>query len=172
MKKIVWLLAVTMILTAISSVGLAAKPSRDPAAIANDLLDRLQTAYVAKNYTSITSFYENPVIEVDVTRNIHQFLSAEEFQAGLKKDMDPLTGIKLEFTERQISSEKDIILVHTVRIASAEGLPVIVKVELFMVIKRSYINKTSSNYVITEQTLLSEEYIPVNKPESGSEQSK
>jgi hypothetical protein len=113
----------------------------------------------------------------DVTRNIHQILSAEEFQAGLKKDMDPLTGIKMEFTERQITSEKDIILVHTVRIASAEGMPVIVKVELFMVIKHSYVNKASSNYVITDQILLSEEYIPVNKPQesspgNGTEQSK
>jgi hypothetical protein len=167
-KKIVWFITLAIILTAVSSVGLAAQPGRDPVAMANDFLDQMEKAYDTKNYAVITSFYENPVVEVDVTRKIHQFLKAESFQTELKKSLEPLTGISLKFTEREISSEKDLILVHTLRIGSANEMTVVVKVELLMVLKHSSSPKSSSNYVITDQILLSEEYIPVTKPqESG-----
>lgn len=108
----------------------------------------------------------------------HVTLQKLKMKAGRLYEKNSLVfGVYNYLYGREITSEKDIILVHTVRVASAEGLPVTVKVELFMVIKHSYVNKVSSNYVITNQILLSEQYIPVNQPQAtdsgnGSEQPK
>jgi hypothetical protein len=163
-KKIVWFLVLAMIVTIVSSVGLAAKPERDPAVIANELLDRLTTAYVTKNVPLLASLYDDPTVAGDITRNLYEFYTAERLTTELEEVFSSLTGITTVFTDRQITSEDDTIMVRTFRTVGANEIPFVAKVELLLVLKQPSSHKQPWNYVITDQILLSEEYIPVTTP--------
>lgn len=153
-------LALFIIAVSGSFLGWASPPNKDPVAIANDLLDQLETAYETKNISLITSLYNDPIILVDITRNQHQLCLKDQLQLELKESIGPLSEITVEFTELEITSKKETILVHTFRIAGAKELSFLAKVELLLIMKPSFTQKRLKNYVITDQILLSEDKIP------------
>lgn len=85
----------------------------------------------------------------------------------MEESLNPYTGVTCKFSDRQITSEKGVILVHTIRTAGVKEVAFQAKVELLLVMKKSMNPKTAKNYVITEQVLLNEEYIPVNTAPDG-----
>jgi hypothetical protein len=55
-------------------------------------------------------------------------------------------------------------MIHTFRTCGVNEIPIVAKVELLLVLKRPTNHRSPWNYVITDQTLLSEEYIPATTP--------
>lgn len=161
--------ALILIYTLVSSVGFASPPRRDPVEIANNLLDRLTSAYVTENLSLFLSLYDDPAVTGDFTRNLYEFYSTERLRQELEETFGFLSGVTCEFTERQISSEGDVIMVRTFRTVGCNEMPILAKVELLMVLKPPAQQRTPWSYIVTDQILLSEKYIPVaNTPESVS----
>ena len=169
MKKAVWFLAFILVFITVSSAGFASTPGRDPVEIANNVLDRLTSAYVTENIPLFLSLFDDPTVASDITRNLYEFYPEERFQQELGEIFGSLSGITCEFSDRQISSEKDVIMVRTFRTVGCNEMPILAKVELLLVMRKPSTHRTPWNYIITDQILLTEEYIPVaNTPESVS----
>ncbi|MCL6589891.1 MAG: hypothetical protein K6U80_08060 [Firmicutes bacterium] len=133
----------------------------DPVTAANQLLDQMEQAYVQKNIPFITSLHEDPVVAVDITRNLYEFFTPQRLRQELEKALGPLTEINTVFTDREIQSEKDTIIIHANRTVGAKEIPFVAKVNLLMVLKQSGMGQAPWNYKITSMTVLKEEYIPV-----------
>ena len=172
-RLFVLLMVLILISVLVSSAGLAAGekncwPQQDPVAIANQFLDRLQAGYQTANIPLIVSLYNDPVVMVDVTRDLNQFYTAESSQAELEAAFLGLTGIKCDFLDRQITAEGDMIMIRTRRVVTANEIPIVANCLLLLVLQRPFTHRQPWDYVIMNQIILKEEYLP--KPETGSEQ--
>ncbi|HEX3045055.1 MAG TPA: hypothetical protein VHY08_09880 [Bacillota bacterium] len=132
----------------------------DLIAAVNQLLDQMEQAYVQKNLPFIVGLHEDPVVAIDITRNLYEFFTPDRLGQELGNALGPLSEISAVFTDREIISEKDTVIIHTNRTVGAKELPVIAKVNLLMVLKRSGVGPAPGNYRITSMTVLKEDYIP------------
>jgi len=155
----------------IFSVGMAVQKSLDgmkynnrlhqkPEVIANQFLDRLQKAYETKNIPFLVSLYNNPTIAVDVTRNDYHFYSTSRAHREITQALTGCTGIKCSFTDRQITSAGDLIMIHTLRSVTAKEIPITANCVMLMVLRQSRIHGQHWDYLVTDQILLKEEYVP------------
>lgn len=137
---------------------------QDPKTIANQFLNRLQTAYETKDVPLLVSLYQNPTVAVDVTRNENRFYTSSGLQTEIEKSLARLSGIKCEFTDRQITVEGDAIMIRTLRSVTAREIPMYANCLMLMVLRKQ--SKSGfRGYGVTDQILLKEEY--VKKPESS-----
>lgn len=133
----------------------------DPVAAANQLLDQMEQAYVQKNVPFIVGLHEDPVVAIDITRNLYEFFTPERLGRELEGALGALTEITTVFTEREIQFEKDTTIIHTNRTVGAKEIAFVAKVNLLMVLKQSGPEPGLGNYRITSMTVLKEEYIPI-----------
>lgn len=165
-RLFVLLIGVILISILVSSAGLAAGgrncgwPQQDPVAIANQFLDRLQAGYQTANLPLIISLYNDPMVMVDVSRDINLLYTAESMKAEIEMAFLGLSGIKCQFLDRQITSEDDTIMIRALRTISANEIPITVNCVVLMVLKRPFTHRQPWNYVVTDQILLKEEYLP------------
>lgn len=152
----------------ISATGLADRESKantnypkhqDPEKIANQFLDKLQMGYETANIPLIISLYNDPLVAVDVTRDINIFYTASSLKAEIEQALTGLTGIKCSFTDRQITAEGDMIMIRTMRSVTANEAPIIANCLMLMILQKSVKSKESSDYIVMDQILLKEEYI-------------
>lgn len=139
---------------------IANKIHQKPEVIANQFLERLQKAYETKNIPLLVSLYNNPTVAVDVTRNDYHFYNTSRTQREITQALTGCTGIKCSFTDRQITGAGDLIMIHTLRSVSANEIPIIAKCGMLMILRKSFINGHHWDYLVTDQILLKEEYIP------------
>jgi len=128
-----------------------------PEVIANQFLDRLQKAYETKNIPLLVSLYNNPSVAIDITRNDYHFCSTSRARREITQALTGCTGIKCSFTDRQITSAGDLIMIHTLRSVTAKEIPITANCVMLMVLRKSLIDK---DYVVVDQILLNEKYIP------------
>jgi ketosteroid isomerase-like protein len=131
-----------------------------PGTIASRFLNRVEQAYETKDIPLLVSLYHNPTAAVDVTRNENRFYSASKLEKELAKTFTGLTGIKCSFTNRQITAEGDMIMIRAMRSVTANEIPVTGKCLMLMILRKSAIHRNPWDYVVTDQILLKEEYIP------------
>lgn len=150
----------------VSSAGLAAGekncgwPHQDRVAVANQFLDRLEAGYRTANIPLIISLYNDPMVMVDVTRDLNQFYTAESTKAELEMAFTGLTGIQCDFLDRQITAEGDMIMIRAMRSVSANEIPIVANCLVLMVLQKPYTHRQPWDYVVTNQILLKEEYLP------------
>lgn len=170
----IFIMAFVLISALVSSVGLAAGekncgwPHQDKVAIANQFLDRLEAGYRTVNIPLIISLYNDPFVMVDVTRDLNQLYTAESTKAELEMAFTGLTGIKCDFLDRQITAEGDMIMIRAMRSVTANEIPIVANCLVLMVLQKPYTHRQPWDYVITNQILLTEEYLP--KTDGGIQQ--
>jgi hypothetical protein len=170
-----WLFILSLIVIYIgiilSPTGLAAGETRDqadtndiqqqdPVMIANQFLDRLQAGYETGDIPLIVSLYNDPLAAVDVTRDENKFYTASSFQTELTQALTGLTAKKCSFSERQITAADDMIMIRTMRSVTANEVPITANCLMVMILRKTFIHKDSWDYIVTDQILLKEEYIP------------
>ena len=132
----------------------------NPEAIANHFLDRLQVGYENADISLITGLYNDPVAAVDITRDEHRFYTASSLQAEMTQALAGLTERKCRFTDRQISAEGDMIMIRTLRSVTANEIPITANCLMLMILRKQFLREGPGEYVVTDQILLKEEYIP------------
>lgn len=131
---------------------------QDPRTIADQFLNRLQTAYETKDIPLLVSLYQNPVVTVDVTRDENRFYTSSGLQTEMEKSLAGLSGIKCRFSGRQITVEGDAIMIRTLRSVTAREIPMSANCLMLMILRKQ--SKSGfRGYVVTDQILLKEEYV-------------
>ncbi len=173
MSKKIWFLVIlaVFICNGGPSAGLAAGdkncgwPHQDPVMIADQFLDRLQAAYQTANIPLFISLYNDPSVAADITRDENRFYTSAEIKEELEQTFAGLTGIQCSFNHRQITAEGDMIMIRTLRAVAANEIPITANCLILLVLRKPFMHRQPWDYVITDQIILKEEYIP--KSEAG-----
>ena len=177
MSKKIWFLVILsfLIYSGGSSAGLAAGkkscgwPHQDPVMIANQFLDRLQAAYQTANIPLFISLYNDPSVAADVTRDKNRFYTSAEMKEELEQTFIGLTGIQCTFSGRQITAEGDMIMIRTMRSVTANEIPIYANCLILMVLRKPFSHRQPWDYVVTDQILLKEEYLPKSEVSAGQD---
>lgn len=131
----------------------------DPIKIANNLLDLMEKAYYKEDVRVVTGLYSDPLVAFDVPRNMYDFFSEEALNAEFSQMFKYFSEVRCFFKDRQIKSEGNKIIVISTRYFGAKELPQVAKCLMVLVLEKPF--TYSCNYVITNQTVIEEEYLPL-----------